>query len=38
MDVDNPAQLSTSDESEIDQEQEENSEDQEGNEEDDSSS
>ena len=37
MDVDTPAQLST-DDSEIDQEQEENSEDQEGNDEDDSSS
>jgi hypothetical protein len=43
MDVDTPAQLSASDDSEIDQEQvdreqEENSEDQEGNDEDDSSS
>ena len=37
MDVDTPAQLSTSDESEVDQEQEGNSEDQEGNGEDDSS-
>ena len=37
MDVDTPAQLSTSDDSEIDQEQEENSEDQEGNDEDGSS-
>jgi hypothetical protein len=39
MDVDTPAQLSASDDSEIDQEQEEeNLEDQEGNDEDDSSS
>ena len=38
MDVDTPAQLSTSDDSEIDRDQEENSEDQEGNDEDDSSS
>ena len=37
MDVDTPAQLSSSDESEIDQEQGENSDDQEGNNEDDSS-
>lgn len=38
MDVDTPAQLSTSDDSEIDWEQEQNPEDQEGNDEDNSSS